>query len=88
MAVLGDRARVVVEAVLVGGADLAERRAAGLQDFGDAEAAADLTSSPREMTTSGRRPSEVAQDEDGGRGAVVDDGGGLVHAEDGEVVST
>lgn len=75
--VRGDGLGVVVEAGLVGGADFAQACAAGFEDFGDAEAAADLDQfSAGDDDFLAWAGGEVAKDEDERSSAVVDDGGG------------
>jgi len=73
----GDGAGVVVEGGLVGGADFAEDGAAGFEDIGDAEAAADLDQFAAGDDDLGAGwGGEVAEDEDEGGGGIIDDGGG------------
>ena len=69
-----DGGGVVVERGAVGGADLAQPRAAGFEDFGDAETAADLDQfAARDDDFLFRAPREMPQHQDERRGAVVDD---------------
>jgi hypothetical protein len=81
--VWADGALVVAEAGLVGGADFFETGAGGLEDFGEAEAAADLdelASRDEDFATLG----EGSEGEDGGGGVVVNDGGGRGAGETGQ----
>ena len=82
----GEGGLVVAEVGFVGGAGLDEAGSGGLEDFGDAEAAADLdefaAGDDDLVVPGGAEGDEVAEGDDEGGGAVVD-GGGFFRAEDG-----
>src|SRR5438876_12386441 len=84
---LADRARVVGDCRLVGGADLAKRGSARLKHLRDAEAAADLHEfAARDNDFGSMVAEEMTQNQYQSRGAVVDDGCGRRATKDSEIM--